>query len=240
MELKGFLLTIIIFLSLSASAQLKKGAHFIGATIGSSVFSAGTTEYSQGYASDNVNFNISLSPSYGKFLKDNLVAGVSFLVNSSYQKINYKTLSDTIYNSSKWTSTDIGLGLFSRYYFSTEKKLIPFLHGFVNGGIGFGNNSGFNFGNDGVGAYMETYKGKTSNRSFVNAGLNFGVTRLLNPTVGIDAYAGYVFSYSRLTSETTSVREYTSGGSVEQEFSSTQKFTGNGLNVGIGVQVFLN
>jgi hypothetical protein len=233
-----------LLLSAAAEAQYAKGTKMIGATLATGNFTAGTTDYSypaaQGFKVDSRNFSLSLSPSYGVFVNGNTAVGFSLLVNTSSNKTDYKTLRDTTYSSNTSRTTDFGAGAFLRYYLNTDpKKINPFLHAFANGGSGIGSQEGFEYGTDPAGPYKDTYDGKASGRVFLNTGLNLGVTKLLNPSVGLDIYAGYVFSYSKLTTKVTNLRDYTTGADLTQTFEPTQKYMGNGVQLGIGVQVFL-
>jgi hypothetical protein len=245
MQLNKFLLAFLLLASHYSFGQFVKGSHMIGASVASGLLSSGTTKYTYptaaGYTTDNTNFNISITPSYGKFLNRSAVGGISLLIHSSYQKQNNKSVSDTIFSSSKNSNTDLGLGVFLRYYFSTDKNMRPFMHVYLSGGTGFGNSSGYSYGADVFGAYKETYNGKSSGRVFMNAGLNVGFSKMLTGQIGLDVFAGYLFSYSKYETETNSVIHYTStgGNDVIQKFQATQKFTGNGLTLGAGIQVFL-
>lgn len=245
MQFKYILIPFSLLSFHFSHSQFAKGSHMIGVSVASGMFSSGTTKYTYptapGYITDNKNFSLSITPTYGYFLNSRTVIGASLLIQSTYEKQNNKSLSDTIFSSSQSSNTDLGVGAFLRYYFSIDKSFRPFLHVYLSGGTGFGNSSGYSYGTDFFGAYKESYDGESSGRSFMNAGLNFGFTKMISGQVGIDAFAGYVFSYSKYETETSSVRDYTSPGGPDmvQKFQPTQKFTGNGLNFGVGLQVFL-
>ena len=239
MQSPTLLLLISLVAGTFANAQLKKGTRMPGATIASGVFTSGTTSYGQSYTTDNNNYSFTLAPSYGKFVRNNLVAGVSLLFSTAGQKTNNVSSADTIFSSNKYNTTDIGLGVYLRHYLASGNTVQPFVHLYLNGGTGLGSNSGYVFGTDGLGAYKDTYSGDTRGRAFVNTGVNLGITKMLNATIGIDAFAGYVFSYSKSETETENTRTYTPSGSLNTTFKSAQKFTGHGLSIGVGIQAFL-
>src|SRR4051812_30747866 len=91
MRSKQLVFYICIFISLQGAAQFKKGTKMIGASVASAFIGTGKTDYTfpngtQGYSTHNNNRSLNLSPSIGWFLNSNSVAGLSLLVNSSYQK----------------------------------------------------------------------------------------------------------------------------------------------------------
>jgi hypothetical protein len=226
----------------AARAQFQKGNRMIGASIGSGNYLTGTTNFTypntQGYKASSNQFSLSVTPTYGIFLSPSLVIGGSINLATSYERIDNKSLRDTTFSSSRASNTDLGLGVFARYFLSAEGKGFPWLQLFVNGGTGFGKTSGFSFGSDATGAYRDSYTGKTAGRFFFNTGLNLGYTRMLNPGLGLEAFAGYQYSITRFTNETASVRQYASS-TVTQEFQPTQRFAGGGVNFGLGLQVYL-
>jgi len=245
MQFKNILIPIALFSFHFSYSQFTKGSRMIGVSVASGMFSSGTTKYTYptvpGYITDNKKFSVSITPTYGFFLNSQTIVGASLLIQSTYEKQNNKSVSDTIFSSSQSSNTDLGVGAFLRYYFSIDKSFRPFMHLYLSGGTGFGNSSGFSYGTDFFGAYKESYDGKSSGRAFMNAGLNFGFTKMISQQVGVDAFAGYLFSYSKYKTETSSVRDYTAAGGpdITQKFQPTQKFTGNGVNFGVGLQVFL-
>ncbi len=215
-----------------------------GTSLGTAAFGTGTTDISYpnvgGFKTDSRNFNLSLTPSYGVFFNNRTVAGITFLLNTSYQKLDQKTLRDTIYSSSRSNNTDIGLGLFLRHYLSTTGSLLPFLQFYVNGGTGFGKTSGFAFGTDVIGDYREDNKGETTKRFFINTGLNAGISRMITPAIGFEVFAGYALSQTKFTSENISIRKYNAAGQTVFTSEPTQRFKGHGINLGLGFQLFIS
>ena len=78
----------------------------------------------------------------------------------------------------------------------------------------------------------------SSKKFYYNAGLNLGLTKLISPMIGFDATIGYNFSSNRFTTTTTQ-RIVDNGTLLGGTNSVEQQFNGNGLNIGIGIQVFL-
>jgi hypothetical protein len=240
MQSKHFFLLCLLVPAFSAHSQFKKGTKMIGADIGSAMFSSGKTDYSypnatSGYTANNRNWNLSLSPSIGWFIQDNCVVGGSISLSSSGQKVWIETTTGNTYKEDNNHNTDYGLGIFSRYYFSTANSIRPFAHVFINAGSGVTKTDGFYYATN----FTQTYEGKSSDRFFYNAGLNAGITKMINSTIGIDAFVGYLHSYSKLTT-TTIVTTNDNGTITKPQFEPTQQFNGNGVNIGVGIQVFLS
>jgi hypothetical protein len=240
----SFFLAILCTASMASVAQFQKHTRIIGASIAAGSFGAGTTEYTypaaQGFKVASTNYNFSLTPSYGVFISERTSIGASLLLNYAHSRIENKTLQDTTYKQDKSTNTDLGLGLFLRQYFSNGKNLLPFAHVYVNGGTGFGSTSGFNYTSDQLGAYKDVYSGKISGKFFFNTGINIGVTKMLGSATGLDLFAGYFYSYTKYSSATDVNRDYSNTQpDLTLQYQPTQKFTGSGLNVGIGLQFFL-
>lgn len=213
----------------------------IGATIGTALISSGKTEYTfpngtQGYTTNNNNWNITISPSIGWFIQNNSVVGGSIILNSSHQKTWNENTSGLTYKEDNYHNTDFGLGVFYRYYFSTSNTIKPFGHIYINGGSGTTKTDGFY---NTSAAQSESYTGKSSDKLFYNLGVNAGITKMINSTIGLEAFVGYVHSYSKFTTKTKSVMVLGSS-STTAEYEPTQRFSGNGVSVGVGLQIFLS
>jgi hypothetical protein len=142
--------------------------------------------------------------------------------------------SGTTYREDNSNNTDFGLGIFYRYYFSVDGRVKPFAHAYVNGGSGTTKTDGFYYALN----YSQAYTGKSSDRFFYNLGLNAGITKIIGRMIGLEGFVGYAHSLSKFT--TTTVATTNSNGAITtSEYQPTQKFTGNGVTVGIGVQLFL-
>jgi len=236
MKRKLFFALFSLCLGLCGRAQFEKGTRMIGATIGSGYFSSGNTDFTlANYSTKSNNWNISLTPSFGRFISERTAVGASLFLNTTHQH-SWNEANGGTYKRDRSHNTDYGIGLFYRRYFSSSSSLHPFAHAYVNGGSGTGKTDGFYY----VGTLSQTYTGKSSDRFFYNAGLNAGITKMVSATVGLDAFIGYSHSYSKVTNRATSFSSDSGTGNVSSsEFNTPQKYSGNNLNVGVGLQVFL-
>lgn len=240
MQLKLILISIFISGAACSNAQFQKGYKMTGSSIAVTNISSGQTEYSfpsgtEGYTAHHNNFNISLNPSIGWFIQNNLVAGVQLITNFSKQEQWLEAVNGNTYKKDNYRNLDFGAGGFLRYYFSITSKFKPFAHAYLNAGSGSTKTDGFYY----LSNYSQTYTGNSSDRFFYNAGLNAGVTKMINASVGLEAFAGYVHSSNKFTT-TTKANTNDNGTIINSEYQPTQKFSGNGLNVGVGLQVFLS
>jgi hypothetical protein len=245
MQPKLFAVLLLIFTCMNADAQFQKGMYMVGASIGTGVFSSGATDYSgPGQISStvrNTNVNVQLSPSIGKFVSNQAAVGASLLLNLSNQTFK-RSVAGTTDKKDHSNNVDFGIGGFMRYYFTGMKTVKPFTHIYVNGGSGTTKTDGLLYVNGFSGTDRISYEGRSSGRFFYNAGINLGITKMLNPNTGLDLYAGYGLSHTQFTIKTTQTYDYgnPSFPDTQAEFESSQKFTGHALNIGIGFQVFLN
>ena len=236
MQPKLLFASIALVFCLHSQAQFSKGTRMIGATIGSGYFTSGKTDFSnQGYTNYNHNWNVSFTPSIGWFINDGNAVGANLFVSSTHQK-SWNEVSGVTNREDNSHNTDFGLGLFYRHYFKASSQLHPFVQAYVNGGSGVTKTDGFYY----APAYTQTYTGKTSDRFFYNAGLNLGLTKMLSNTVGAEAYVGYSHSYNKFTTKTVSTSVDRVGTGITQaNYLAEQTYSGNNINVGIGLQVFL-
>lgn len=218
----------------------------LGATLAGTSFSSGNTDFSfpgstSGYEAKSNSFSFGLSPSYGWFIKSNTAAGFTINGGFSSSKISYMQ-NGTTFSQSKNSQFSFGLGGFIRNYFhSKSSSILPFAQANLNFGTGTGSNDGFSFSSDVVGAYKDTYDGKSSGIAFLNATLSFGLTKMLNEHTGLDFYAGYTYSYNKKTSKTTTVRTYTGGApGFTAIYEPTERFSNHGFTLGVGCQIFLD
>ncbi|HTE25159.1 hypothetical protein [Flavitalea sp.] len=116
MQLKHLLITVITFTSLSASAQISKGSVFLG---GNLYFS---TQKNENYNYKNTNLGI--SPSIGKAIKQNLVAGFDITYQNQQTRNN---------DSTKTSQQLIGGGVFIRKYAPIGKGFYLFGHARAGG-----------------------------------------------------------------------------------------------------------
>ncbi len=241
---KSLLLFITVFCCLSARSQFTKGTRMVGATIGSSVFSGGTTDVSGpnqiSSSADTKNFSLQITPSIGWFVSNETVVGGSFLLSVSDQ-LTRNMATGITFKEDHYNNLDFGAGAFVRHYLKNTSSLRPFAHLYLTAGSGSTKTDGFHYYTEGTATIKDTYDGKSSGRFFYNAGLNGGFTKMLNPNVGLDLFAGYLYSFSNRTTKTTGITDHTDPAQdTRAEYETTQKFTGHGFTIGIGFQVFLS
>ena len=122
MQFKLLLATCIAACTISSvDAQIKKGATLLGGQLG---FSSTTTDYQSTTPSSVKNSSISISPTFGKALKENLVVGADFTFG--YGKFGNK-------NSIEQINTGYGLGFFIRQYKELGKGFYLFGQGRLGG-----------------------------------------------------------------------------------------------------------
>jgi hypothetical protein len=122
------LLFAAIFIALffsQANAQIKKGGIWLGGQLN---FYSQHNNYTQpnNYTTNNSNFSI--SPSIGKAIKDNLVAGIDLAYNYG------KTSLSNIYSSTAYQATNnFGVGVYLRKYAPLGKNFYLFGQGRLGG-----------------------------------------------------------------------------------------------------------
>lgn len=235
--MKKLFLLLISVMSMTAYGQFTKGTRTLGFNFGGIGYNSRNTDedYTDsrfGLRTKSQNdFSLSINPSYGVFLSNQLLLGGGLSV--SYNRSKYEEKYDFVFNSSS-NSLVMGLNVYSRYYFAGKNNLFPY--GQINFGIGFGNGSG-----ESTERYISrdssiiedfTQKGILN----VNAGFSAGVTKMLNKSVGIDFSLGYNLNMFNSTISPTfsrvvrgSTTESGSGG----EYKSSNITNGLGINVGL-------
>lgn len=133
MQLKHLLITVILFNSLSSSAQINKGSIFLG---GNLYFSS---QKNEGYKSKTTNLGV--NPSIGKAIKQNLVAGFD---------LNYSNREYTNNDTAKTIQQFIGAGVFLRKYAPLGKGFYLFGHARAGGSYNKTKQE-FNYSDDGKG-----------------------------------------------------------------------------------------
>lgn len=235
----------ILALSLTANGQFKKGDKMVGASIASLAFNSGNADISVASIGSNeskiTSYNVLINPSIGWFISNKTVVGVTLNINPNGQKTTYEQ-NGTTYQSDKSNTFNIGLGGFARNYFSASGNLLPFVQASLNGGISNLKTDGFFYGGSGSGAYKDTYTGKSTGGSFVNASFTGGFTKMLGENAGLDLYLGYNFSYNKNVFKRTILRDQGIDGSIDtrSENETTTKFTNHGFLLGVGFQIFLH
>lgn len=242
MQPKHLLLSCFILIGFCAKAQFSKGTKMIGASILTGSLNTGTAVYTfpnnvSGYDMNQNRFNLAITPSAGIFLTSKTVLGGSLLLDIASQKQWYESPSNgNTYKQDKSRTISYGAGVFLRQYFGTAGNLLPFGQAFINGGSSSVRTSGYFLPSVNS---SQTYEGESSGSFFYNTGINLGLTKLLTPAVGIDAFVGYGYSYNKMTMQTIAFNTNPPQGTTESRYEPTQKFTGHGLSLGLGIQVFL-
>ncbi len=231
------------FFATSPFCQFSKGDQMIGANIGAIFFNNTKADIKVGNvssSSDTRNVGLNINPSMGWFISEKIAVGATLLINPNSQKITYE-LGGTTYQEDKSKTFNIGAGGFVRNYFSGRGEFLPFGQLSVNAGISSLNTDGFYYGSLGTMSYKLTYEGESSAGFFMNSSLSLGFTRKFNEFTALDLFVGYTYSYSKNTfNKTTLVDHYLDGTIDEQVQKETvSKYTGNGIQIGAGVQVFL-
>lgn len=218
----------------------------VGADVGSIFFNSGTADVTypsptNGYTSKTTSFGVNIAPSMGWFISDNTAIGVLLNINPSGTKTTYEATGNT-YQQDKSSIFNLGIGGFARNYFSSgSSSFKPFGQLSLNLGISSQKTDGFFYGGSGLGAYKQTYDGKSSGGFFFNAALALGMTKMINTHTGLDIFAGYNFSHNKSTYKTVTKRDDGNNGSIDVTFENnpTTNFSSHGVVVGVGFQIFL-
>ena len=239
---KSILLLLFLVVLVNLEAQFKKGQRMVGSTIGNVYYNSGKTDYSDAnisgtYTSNNNNFGIGLNPNIGWFMSENTAVGTQLNLSYRHQNI-FDESNGTTFRKNESSFFNFGIGGFVRNYFSSDKTMKPFAQFNLNLGIASSTSEGFSYsGND-----KTTFDGKSSGDFFANAGLVGGFTKMLNPNVGLDIFAGYNYSYNKTSFKTTSKTDVGNNGSVDITAISEPegKYSNHGFSFGLGFQIFLD
>lgn len=232
--MKHFFICLALFLSVNSFAQFQKGTRTVGFNIGGISFTGNSTSYEQqqvgtGKTATN-NFNVSLNPSMGWFVSENVLIGGNIGVNFS------STKKDGGGAESKSNTITIGVGPFARYYFGNS-GFLPYVQASIFAGFGSGKGSGTSTLTGQTTKWEEDQKGIFN----INAGGGFGVTKMIGKNIGFDlglglAYISTSYNYSyiantQFTAPPSSTRSENKG-----------KYTNNAFNVNasVGFQIFLD
>ncbi|RYC66912.1 outer membrane beta-barrel protein [Spirosoma sordidisoli] len=163
-------LTLLVLGISSATAQTEKGRWTVGAQVGNISYSPGEKPYRI------TNFSVSVLPSAGYFVADNLVVGLSVPVNYQHYQTRFATVGNTQYSI---TNTQLGLAPFVRYYVGSAR-----LRPFIDATVGY---------------TQQWYRARNLNGvsenlykqgSFAYGG-SIGAAYFINNTVSLDASLGY-------------------------------------------------
>ena len=212
--------------------QNKKGNLIIGTDVGSAGLYIGNSE--SGYSSskdinksDYTSYGISVYPTIGYYIKDNLVVGTYFELGFNGNKYNNSTTADSSTSESKSSYVYFSLGPFARFYLGQDNgKGRLFVH--VSAGIGFYPLYSYTYTPSSGSGYKEKY-----DKYFPwNAGLKIGYEHYFNPVIGLELYFGYTYYHSN----NSYTLDYTTGTDY------TYNYTGNehDFTFGVGLQIHLD
>jgi hypothetical protein len=244
MQVKKFcLIAFFVFLTGLIHAQFLKGDKMVGATLGAAFFNASNTEYTYpppttGFTRKDRSFGINLTPNCGWFVSENIAVGATFNLTYNHDKyFDEDAATGNTFNQDQTNNFNIGFGAFARDYFKSAGSLLPFGQVGFNFGMSSSTMKGFYFS----GGNKSTYDGKSSGGFFANAGLAFGMTKMMSKTVGLDFSVGYNYSYKKADFKTTTLTDVGNNGTIDQTSINqpTQKYTNHGVVLGVGFQVFL-
>lgn len=239
-------LVFVLYLLIASgflNAQFKKGDKMVGTSVASAFFNSGSSEVTfpdfDGYSGKSNSYGLRIEPSFGWFVSDKAAIGASLNINPSGEKIRYEDAGVT-FQEDKSNSFNIGVGAFGRNYFSTDNTFMPYGQFGFNVGFSTLNTDGFRF-YSGSPDYKNIYDGKSSGGFFANASLQFGLTKMVGETTGLDVFAGYTYSYNKNTMKTVTSTDLDIDGDIDYTATNepTTKFTNHGFIIGLGFQVFL-
>jgi opacity protein-like surface antigen len=222
-----FLLIITAF-NMPLSAQFSKGMRMAGASIGTMFFNSGKYTYTvplptTGYTESTNSIGLSLTPGFGWFISGQTVIGAQLQAGYRYDK-NIKADENNV--------------TFLRNYFTSSGKFLPFGQVSLLAGIGSASHQGFDYSLTPL--FKDDFDGESSGDFYANAGITIGLTKMLNPHVGLDITAGYLYSYNKQEYKTIVKRDVDIDGSIDETATSqlTTKYTNHGFTIGVGFQVF--
>jgi hypothetical protein len=232
--MKKLLLVLISFTAFVSYGQFTKGTRMVGVNIGSAGFSANSTSFDQegvGLSTSKTNFiNVSVSPSMGWFINENVVIGGNLAIN--FQNRNYKAGS---FADSKTNDLTFGLGAFGRYYFGSS-GFMPYLQASLGGAFG----SGKATGNSKNSSYSDKWEENRKGIFNLSAGVSAGITKMLNKNVGLDLGLGYSFVNSSYNYSAITNRQYVSTNTERLETKGKYSNSINGVAVSFGLLIFLD
>jgi outer membrane protein W len=241
---KPVLAALALTFSICLHAQFKKGDRMVGASVGTVFFNSSSTDLSYPVGSSSTtdnNYGIALSPSLGWFITDNVVVGVSPVINYNKQKQLGKSSNGNTYLKNDAHQFGAGLGGFARYYLKGSGATTRFFGQYnLSAGLNGSKNEGFQYETYGV--YVDRYDQKSSGDFFVNTGVIIGLSKFLGNLNSLDFYIGYTFSYVKSNPKGTTIRDYADPGTpdINQAINYTQKFMGHNVVLGLGYQIFLS
>ncbi len=197
--MKKITLILTLLAASFSNAQISKGSKLIGTSFASLSIGGSNSEttYSNTptvYKSDGNSFSFSINPYMGFFVADGFVIGGQVYASFYSSKSDSSNSSSTTTSESKSTQPSFGVGPFARYYFVKGQKMSPYAE--LAGGVDF--NSGKSKTTSSTGSFSET---TTKPYTSFNAGPKFGFEYFISDYVGINVYAGFNYSVSKVTYE---------------------------------------
>ena len=233
--MKKVLLAFILLYSNATYAQFIKGTRTVGINLTSIGFSNLSSSFeptgggSTG-SSGNNNLNISITPSMGWFLSENVLIGGNLNINISavkYTEGNYLT--------SKANTFTTGVGGFGRYYFG-KSGFMPFAQVSLGAAFGSGTeNLNANYSN-----YTTKGDGKKNGILNFNSGVGLGITKMISKNTGLDISLGYSFLLTSYKYSFEENRQYSNNSS--ELIKTSYKYDGrnHGGSISVGFLVFLD
>jgi hypothetical protein len=237
----------LLIISFNSNAQTAKGTLFLGATLGTTSYSASSDnlDYTSG---TNINrststktSSLSFGPQVGVFVTDHLVIGgtINYSITSRVADATL-TSSTTIPTTTHTNATNytVNIGPFLRYYFYNLIPVKNLVYIQVNGTAGTGNGSSSGSGVNVQTTY--TTDGKVSNLSNWNTGASLGITHFFNPSVGMDFALGYAYtsSTSGNTNSTNTTNKASSLVTITNN-NYNETTTTNGITLSLGFHWYL-
>lgn len=238
--MKQLFLSVFLLSAVTSFAQFEKGTRTFGLSIGSLGFSNlgadATSNNGSLIGSDkNTRFSVSVNPSYGWFINEKVLVGGNVSISLSSSKYTAGSITNE-----KSNGFAAGLGVYSRYYFSST-GFMPY--GQVALGASMGSAS-FTWTRDLRNSFNSIDKGTADQKSIfnLNAGLSFGLTKMVNKNVGLDLGLGYNFTNTNYKYSSLNNRQYQTTPPSTEEVRSNFKYSGFTHSVGasVGFIIFLD
>ncbi len=234
--MKKVLFALLLLSATTAGAQFTKGTRTVGINVSSIGYSnlTSTFEPTNGGvtgSSGNNNFNVSITPSMGWFLSENVLIGGNLNINFSGAKYTEGNYLES--NANTFTG---GVGGFGRYYFG-KSGFMPYAQASL--GIAFGSGTeklSANYAN-----YTTKGDGKKGGILAFNGGVGLGITKMLSKHTGLDIGLGYSFSSVSYKYSFEENRQYTNPSSSEL-LKTNYKYNGitHGGTASVGFLIFLD
>lgn len=235
-SMKKSLVFILLFSVNVIYGQFTKGTRTIGAFLGSTGFSNLSSTYTATNGNNinntkNQNFNLSVSPSMGWFINENVLVGGNLNFN-----LNITKYTERGYLTNKGNNFTAGVGAFGRYYFG-KSGFMPYTQ--VTLGTAFGSGSTdftANYSN-----YSAKGTGKQSGIFNFSGGAGLGITKMLSKNTGLDLSVGYSFLLNSYKYAYEENRQYVNPVSSElSKVNYDYNGTTHGATISVGFLILLD